>query len=279
MTSTPTPASASASPPAAPFDTVARDYDSIWTDGYVGGLQRGQVWRELLPAFRAGDRVLELGCGTGMDAARLAAAGVRVHATDASVEMLRAAAARIEREKLSDHVTFERCAVEQLSNLHMAGPFDGAFSDFGVLNCVRDLRAPAGELARLIRPGGKLVLCIMGRFCLWETAWYLLHAKPGKAFRRLRAGAGGIGASLGQGARIRVYYPSMAGLLGIFGNDFDLLSFRSVGIFVPPSYLEAWAVSWRMTFDRMSLLDRSLGKWPVLRASGDHRLVTLVRRT
>jgi ubiquinone/menaquinone biosynthesis C-methylase UbiE len=263
---------------AAAFDALAPDYDAAWTDGFVGRLQRGQVWRVVSAIFCPGSRVLELGCGTGMDAACLAGTGVQVHATDISPEMLRAARVRIEREGLCHRVTFELRAAEQLSDIGETELFDGAFSNFGVFNCVKDLRAAASGLAGLLRPGGMLVLCLMGRFCAWETVWYLLHGRPRQAFRRLRAARDGIETSLKSGFRLRVFYPSVAELVAAFQEDFTLVSFRSIGVLVTPSYMERWASTKRRVFNRLALLDEHVGQWPVLRGAGDHRLVILARK-
>lgn len=137
------------------FDALAPEYDAAWTSGLIGQFQRRSAWGEMLSVFRAGDRVLELGCGTGADAARLAAAGVRVHATDISPEMLRLAQERLESSGLSSQVTYELIAVEHLGTTRTPGLFDGAFSNFGALNCVEDMRGAAASLARLVRPGGR----------------------------------------------------------------------------------------------------------------------------
>ncbi len=263
---------------ASAFDALAPDYDSLWTNGLAGRLQRQQVWRVVLSLFRPGDRVLELGCGAGTDAACLARAGIRVHATDVSPEMLRAAWAKIDREGLSGMVTFELLSAEQLSELEERGPFDGAFSNFGALNCVQDLRLAAAGLERLVRPEGKVALCFMGRFCAWETAWFLLHGRPRKAFRRLLAGRTGTEASLAPGARLRVFYPSVSELRRAFRRDFDLESSRSIGVLVPPSCAQRWAGSRPEVFDKLSRIDEYLGPWPVLRGAGDHRLAVFVRK-
>ena len=53
--------------------------------------KREAVWREIDPLFRAGETVLDLGCGTGADAVHLMADGVQVYGTDASAEMVRIA--------------------------------------------------------------------------------------------------------------------------------------------------------------------------------------------
>jgi ubiquinone/menaquinone biosynthesis C-methylase UbiE len=53
------------------------------------------VWKELENTFHRGDRVLEIGCGTGVDACFLAERGVRVVACDSSSAMMRVAGRRV----------------------------------------------------------------------------------------------------------------------------------------------------------------------------------------
>lgn len=259
------------------FDAMASDYDEAWTETTVGQLQRRHVWRQFGAMFQPGQRVLDLGCGTGVDAAFLARLGVRVHAIDVSSRMMRAAQERVEREGLADRVTFEICALEHVAGIRQTGLFDGAVSNFGAINCLPDLQSVARGLASLVRPGGKLALCFMGRFCLWEMAYHVLHAQPRKAFRRLRAGEAGIETSLASGPAFHVYYPSIARLAADFSRNFDLVSFRSIGILVPPSYLERWAKSRQRTLCAFSFLDERIGGWPLVRATGDHRLAVFVR--
>jgi len=82
---------ASAFATASAFDELAAGYDADFTAGAIGSLLRAAVWRRLGARFAAGDRVLELNCGTGEDAVHLASRGVRVLATDASAAMLEVA--------------------------------------------------------------------------------------------------------------------------------------------------------------------------------------------
>lgn len=256
---------------AAAFDRVAARYDETWTNSAVGRLQREGVWRHMDRLFRPGERVLELGCGTGEDALHLAQAGVRVHATDVAPRMIEVTQKRLEREGLADRVTPEVLAIEDLSLCEGRGVFDGATANFGVLNCVEDLRRAAAELARLVRPGGRLVLCPMGRFCLWETLWHLARFRPAKAFRRLRKG--GATASLGGDQHFRVFYPSVAEITAALAPHFRRVGFWGVGVFVPPSYVRTVPGLWR----RLAFLDRLFGGWPLLRSVGDHRLLVFVR--
>ncbi len=178
---------------------------------------------------------------------------------------------------MQDKVTCEVIGIEELSALRRAGVFDGAFSNFGAFNCVRDLRSAASDLGRLISPGGTLVLCFMGCFCLWETAWYLIQGKPAKAFRRFR-GSQGIETSLGSKDRFSLYYPSLAGLTAAFRDEFRLVSLRGIGVLTPPSFMEPWAKRNRRLVNKLARLDTRLGRWPVLRGTGDHRLAIFVRK-
>jgi ubiquinone/menaquinone biosynthesis C-methylase UbiE len=166
----------------AAFDQLASTYDVAWTNSTRGRAQRNAVWREIDGLFRAGDRVLDLGCGTGEDALHLDSRGVRVHAIDASPEMVRTAQAR--------GVNAEVLRIEDLDQLD--GAYDGAISNFGALNCVADLPAVGASLARLIRPGGWLAICLMPRLCWTEILRF--------EFRRWRREAAWRG--------IHIYYPS-----------------------------------------------------------------------
>jgi len=247
---------------AAAFDGVAARYDALWTTTVIGRAQRNLVWREMETLFQRGDRILDIGCGTGEDAAHLAARGVSVLATDASPAMIQVALAR-------GGFTAEVRGAEDLA--HIGGTFDGAISNFGALNCVADLPVVARSLAALVRPGGQVAICLLGRFCAWETAYYGVRLQWKKAFRRLtgRALACPSPGSIG----IMVHYPSTAQIRAAFAPAFVLKRWTGIGLFVPPSYVELPASVIR----RLAACDRLLARLPLLRALADHRLFLLVR--
>jgi SAM-dependent methyltransferase len=243
----------------AAFDAIAPRYDELWTRSPAGLSQRRAVWRHVDPLFQPGQTILDIGCGTGEDARHFMDAGLNVHAIDVSPEMVRIARAR--------GVDATCMPVEALSG--MTGCFQGAISNFGVLNCVAGLHAISSAVAELLRPGSFLVLCLLGRFCLWETAWYLLAARPRKAFRRWKAAS--HSSSLG----IQVSYPSVKNLQRALHPHFTLIQWSGIGLAVPPSYVRGLAPRIVHLF---SSFDRRLAHLPCLRMLADHRLFVFVRK-
>ena len=67
-------------PIAAPFDAIAEAYDDVFSNSAIGRAQRRAVWSEMDREFHAGQSVLEINCGTGIDALHLAQRGVSVDA-------------------------------------------------------------------------------------------------------------------------------------------------------------------------------------------------------
>src|SRR5262245_52429772 len=70
------------------FDHIGARYDEEYTNTDLSRWFRRRVWERLGVLFKAGDHVIELGCGTGEDAIWLAKRGVHVLAGDGSPAML-----------------------------------------------------------------------------------------------------------------------------------------------------------------------------------------------
>ena len=112
--------------------------------GYHLGVAR------LLP----GERVLDLGSGSGMDVFAAAAhvgPGGFVTGVDITPEQL----AKSERLRREEHVSFRRARIEELP--FADGSFDAVISN-GVVNLSADKPRVFAEAARVLRPGGRLAL-------------------------------------------------------------------------------------------------------------------------
>lgn len=255
------------------FDGIANSYDGLFTRSVIGRAQRNQVWQRLLHAFKTGERILELNCGTGEDARFLAQRGISVLACDVSSVMIEVAEARGRLEPGATKIEYRQMANEDLSPLLRGDYFDGAFSNFSGLNCLVELQPVARNLAALVKPGGRLVMCLWSRVCVAEVVWFLLHGQFGKAFRRF---SGKATAQIG-GFAIEVRYPTVHRVCQMFAPWFSLESRTAIGLFVPPSYVESWVRDHKKTFACLEKVDRIFSAWPVFRDAGDHVLLEFVR--
>lgn len=251
------------------FDSLAANYDSIFTSSAVGRSQRDVVWNRILSVFRSGRHVLELNCGTGVDALFMASAGLRVTACDASLRMIEIGQKRVADAMERESIEFLNVATEELRSLPTELHFDGLFSNFAGLNCVRDLNSVVRQAALRLRPGAPLLLCFLSRFCLWEIVYYLLRGKPRYAFRRC---GGASVAHLGD-LSFPVFYPPLSELCKTFAPEFRLVSAVGVGITVPPSYLEPWIARHPKLLRCMESIDNHIRAIPGLRLVGDHLLL------
>ncbi|GAB3131984.1 demethylmenaquinone methyltransferase [Tsukamurella serpentis] len=130
------------------FDGVARRYDRTNTL-MTGGLDR--YWRNRTRKalrLRPGDRVLDLAAGTGVSTVALARSGAWAAACDFSTGMLHAGAFR----------RVPMVAGDAMSLPFADASFDAATISFGLRN-VQDTAAGLREMARVVRPGGRLVVC------------------------------------------------------------------------------------------------------------------------
>jgi SAM-dependent methyltransferase len=255
------------------FDRLAPTYDLVFTDSRIGRAQRSAVWQVLLKTFHTDDHILELNCGTGEDALFLASHDISVFACDASQQMIARAEARLGQCSPTTPIVFRQLATEDIGSLDPADRFDGAFSNFSGLNCVRDLACVAASLSTLVKNGRPLLLCFSTRICLIEILYYLLRGQAGKALRRCK----GFSEATLDGAPLTVYYPSLSELRRAFEPYFRLRSKTGIGVAIPPSYLELWARRHPRVFSMLCRLESYLGTIPLLRTTGDHVLLCFER--
>src|SRR5581483_7293144 len=153
------------------FDAVARRYDITNT---VLSLGRDRVWRKATrAALRIGpdDDVLDLAAGTAVSTAELARSGAWCVAADFSVGMLAAGRQR--------HVP--KVAGDATKLPFGDATFDVVTISFGLRNVV-DHEAALREMARVTKPGGRLVVCEFSTPTnrLFGTVYkeYLMQALP-----------------------------------------------------------------------------------------------------
>lgn len=182
-----------------------------WRDTTLGAITDAIEQRLILSLMGElpGRRVLDAGCGDGALACAAASRGAEVTGIDADPAMLAAARSRAATAGL--RATFSEGRIERL-------PFPDASFDVVVAVTVLCFVADAGgavrEMARVLRPGGRLVIGELGRWSLWAAlrrvrgwlgsrTWKYVRFRTGKELRSLAEQAG-LSVTEIRGA---VYYP------------------------------------------------------------------------
>jgi SAM-dependent methyltransferase len=260
---------ASLRPAAIAFDRIAPAFDTRFGAWSSVAAQRSAVRTALLRQFPAGGRVLELGGGTGEDAAFLARRGFNVLLTDPSPAMVALADAKLRslgsKAEIVAGEVMENFADHYLSS--GAPLFDGVFSNFAPLNCVADLKPVARGLAKLLKPGTVAMLVLFGTFCPGEMTVEILRGHPRQAFRRCKRGP--VPARLAK-REFHIVYHRSAEIARAFAPWFVLEKKLGIGVTVPPSAAEPWISGHPRLLAAMEAVDHALAR--PLAILGDHVL-------
>ncbi len=256
------------------FDGVAGDYDGPAGNNRVIQRMREKMWQTLTGTFPAGSRLLDLGCGTGIDATYLADRGYSVMATDWSPAMVERTRARLTEHRLEKQASARVLGIHELDQLR-GEQFDGIYSDLGPLNCAPDLAATARACAALLRPGGRIVASMIGRVCPWEVGYYAAHRDWRRAFLRWTADA--VAVPL-EGGTVWTRYYTPRRFYAPFAETFTLTVYQGLRILSPPPYMVHIDQRLRAICAVGAWLDDRVGAFPGIRNAGDHFLIVMTRR-
>lgn len=172
----------------ASYDDVAATFDEL-SDVYSADIAASLLG---LAQIQAGERVIDLGTGTGLVALRVAAANAHVVGIDHSVGMLQQAQKKADRAGLGDCTEFVKMDAESLE--FDEGSFDAAVSLFVLLH-LPDPLAALKELFRVLRVGGRIAIGIgsgpppMSRSWVSHSMGRLTDMMPTARGRKLAAPA------------------------------------------------------------------------------------------
>lgn len=251
------------------FDAHAQHYDALVESNALLQNMRAALWREVERRVPPPAHLLDLGCGTGIDAAYFARRGYQVSAIDSSPEMVRQTRARLTAARWN--VNVRNLGAEQLEAFGNQ-TFDAIYSDLGPLNCLPDLRLVSRLCSNQLIPGGYLILSVMARLCPWEIGYFTLRGEFESAVRRFPKQM--VPVKLENGVVWTRYY-SPREFFTFFADNFRLVTYRSLNLVLPPPYLVRWYNRAGALARPISWLDETLSTLPLFRNMGDHFLMVL----
>lgn len=256
----------------ADFDIAAKNYDTSFTNSEIGKLQRNLVYYNLKKHLNTKKNILEINCGTGEDAIWLANQNYKVIATDISEKMIEVAKSKINLVNLK----FEVVDINSISEQYKNEKFDLLFSNFGGLNCLSnsEMRTFFENSSRIVSEKGKLILVIMPKNTLWEQLFFFLNLDLKNAFRRKKE----IAIANVDGENVKTYYFNPKDIVNLSNSNFEFISAKPIGFFVPPSYLEPFFKNKKIFLDSLNFLENSIKNWAFLSKYADHYIIILQKK-
>ena len=151
----------------APIPDLGPEVYARWRASGIGATTErleGQLILELVGDV-SGCRVLDIGCGDGEFALELTKRGAIVTGIDSSPAMIDAARRRATQHNAD--ITFQVAVAEHLP--FPAEQFD-VVTAITILCFVEDAAPVFREIARVLRPGGRLVIGELGKWSTWAAA-------------------------------------------------------------------------------------------------------------
>ena len=163
------------------FNAMAGEYDNLKDPWY--GYTFAEIERTIRRYFRptsigqSKPTALDIGCGTGLQSLVLAELGYKVKGIDIADDLIAIAAKKLSAAGFAD-AHFLHADAEHL-------PFEDGIAD--VINCcgptlsfVPDWRAALKEISRCLKPDGKLLLEVEGKWTA-DIIWELIDAVTGNS--------------------------------------------------------------------------------------------------
>jgi ubiquinone/menaquinone biosynthesis C-methylase UbiE len=251
------------------FSKQSKGYDADDRENRIIQDMRQQVYDHISSFLKSESKILELNAGTGIDAWHFVQQGHTVHATDLSDGMIAQIENKISLHRGANKFTCQQLSYDQLDKLS-GDKFDFVFSNFGGLNCIKDLSKVTKNIPVILNPGGYVTWVIMPPVCLWELLWVFKgHGK--QAFRRLKKN--GVMAHL-EGEYFKTFYHSLRDIKTAFGPAFKFVKSEGLCALSPPPSRSDFPLKHPAVYKFLRQLDSMVrSRFPFNRWA-DHIIVT-----
>lgn len=250
------------------FGNMADEYDAMRETNIPVKIMRNKFYEAVSSFVKPPADILELNCGTGIDAFHFAESGYKITATDISDKML------INAMNKGSHLnlTFKKLNLQRLDKLEEK--YDLIISNLGGLNCLNDLSKLSEDIPTLLKSNGFFIASVMPQFCLWEFA-LLFKGELKRALRRLKKN--GVIANVG-GEKIFVRYYSPRKFYSYFSKDFVLKKTTSLRIFAPTQPASHWYQKHPSLSKFLDSIDNKLESFYPTSFIGDYYIAVLQKK-
>lgn len=259
------------------FDSASAEYDFTISKNFVNTWIRRRSIEKVLEYAKPEDILVEVGCGTGVEAIAISMHVAQVVATDLSPRMIGLLRRKVAQNPSARVTPLELKAsrIADVANLLPNGKTKLAYSFNGALNCELDLAAFVEGLASILEPGGRFICSIRNSFCLTESLVYLFALRPERATPRKRQP---MLVSVGGTELPSIYYSTLE-FPRFFEDHFSVEEKMALPALLPPAYLSEYYVRVRQALSPIERIDQALGKHFPLNMWGDQTLFVFQRRS
>lgn len=254
------------------FSKQSTEFDQLNKTNDLSGYLRNKFREEVLIQLKPQSDILELNCGTGLDAVFFAQKGHHVLANDNAPGMLSQLEQKIGNLSLEKNIETLHCSFHQIHTIKDR-TFDHIISNFGGLNCTDKLDEVLHQFSPLLKPGGKVTLMIMPKVCPWEMAM-VLKGKFKMAFRRFKDKT----PAHIEGVFFYCYYYNPSYVKRALKENFTTKSLKGVCITVPPEFFQNFTKRFPRLFKVLSAIDNAICGFFPFTYCCDHFLITLQKK-
>ncbi|CUT02189.1 class I SAM-dependent methyltransferase [Candidatus Chrysopegis kryptomonas] len=186
--------------------------------------------------FSSGQTLLEIGCGTGTESVEMLNYGCKLVLTDISFEMLKIARRKITTVANTSGDNFPKVInlpAEYIDSFKIQ--FDGAYSSFGVLNCITNIENFFQKLHKVLKPNSYFITSIINR---WYWGDFLFFTLGITNYLRKRLKGWGYISLDGKESNAVARYYSINDIRNFSKNFFSIETCFALPFLLPPAYLK-----------------------------------------
>ena len=252
------------------FSKIAEDYEKFNTQSILINYMRSVVRGHLSNRLSKKEEILEINCGSGLDALFLAKKGHKVVATDIAEGMLDKVKLKIKNHDLNEMLSFKKLSFQEL-NTFSKNEFSCVFSNFGGLNCIDSLSLNQliKDASNVLKPNGIITLVIMPKITFYE--WLRIFKGDKSAFRRLEKG--GVIANV-KGEKVKTYYHSAKSVKKMLKDNFTDIQIENIFTLGPSGSSYNFPEKHPTLFNSFIRLDKIFNNTPFFKGFGDYYIIS-----